>query len=383
MKIKLQQSALHSALSRLQGAVGSANCSVEALACIKVEAAAGPVGIVLTATNLDITRSVTVECAVEDVDGPCVVPYHTLARIVGGLDGGELTITTCPHMAADGFKVVSTRAKYAFATLDLDRLPNPAKESESDEIVSAVGAKDLRDIIQWTKFAAEKANGARSALKSLLLCVSADETLGVATNGRVMAVAKKAGSQTSEGFEMLIPQAAASELAKFIGELVSAKALDVAMPRDPAKRNYVEFAADGATLRMKLCSEQYPNWRRVLPQAEQARCKVSASEMCATLRRLSLFASAYELETTKCTFNAQGIRMESNGDMTGQAMETVGAEGYECTPMTLHFNPALLLDAVSSPQADEVTLALHGSGPLKITARDGSYMALVMPCRVA
>lgn len=381
MKITLQQSALHSALSRLQGAVGSANGSVKALACIKVEAAAGPVGVVLTATNLDITRSVTVECAVEDADSPCVVPYHTLARIVGGLDGGELTITTRPHMAADGFRVVSARAKYSFATLDLDRFPNPAKESEGDEIVSAVGARDLRDIIQWTKFAAEKANGARSSLKNLLLCVSPDETLGVTTNGKTMAVATKAGSQADKGFELVVPHFAALELAKFLGEITAA-AVELHIPQDPARRDYAEFAADGATLRVKLSSEAYPNWRRVVPTAAQATCEVSATEACAALKRLSLFASAYTLETAKCTFSGSGIRMESSGYYAGLAVETVGAKGYDCPPMTLHFNPALLLDAISSPQADEITLALHGSGPLKITARDGSYMALVMPCNI-
>jgi DNA polymerase III subunit beta len=334
---------------------------------------AGTHGIELKATDLE--REV-IESVPADVSEPgaLTVPAHLLHDIVRKLpDGAQIELKR--EADKERLTLRAGPSRFALQTLAADDFPDLAAGELSHEF--EIGAKDLKRLIDKTRFAISTEE-TRYYLTGIYLHTPENPPVlrAVATDGHRLAQVELPRPQGSAGMPgVIIPRKTVHEL----NRLVEDTAAGVKVGVSPTK---VRFEIGTVTLTSKLIDGTFPDYQRVIPQANDRELVVANHTFMGAVDRVSTIASERG-RAVKLNLAPDKLTLSVNNPEGGSATEELEV-AYKAPPLEIGFNARYLLDIAGQLEGEEAHFLLADPGAPAMVKDSGDAGALyvIMPMRV-
>ncbi|MCE8518466.1 DNA polymerase III subunit beta [Ruegeria pomeroyi] len=372
MKISIERGALLKAVAQAQSVVERRN-TIPILANVLIEAEGE--GVQFRATDLDI-EVVDKAPAMIERPGATTVSATTLHEIVRKLPDGAL-VTLTADAAAGRLTVDAGRSNFSLATLPREDFPVMASSEYQSNFTA--NAAVLRRLFDKSKFAISTEE-TRYYLNGVYMHV-ADGDGGkvlrcVATDGHRLAridADLPAGATDMPG--VIVPRKTVGELRKLLDD----DEMDIAVSVSETK---VRFATPDITLTSKVIDGTFPDYTRVIPQANTRRLEVDASEFAKAVDRVATVSSERS-RAVKLQLEEDKLVLSVNAPDSGAAEEEL-AVAYGDERLEIGFNAKYLLEIASQVDRENAVFLFNSSGDptLMREGNDQSAVYVVMPMRV-
>ncbi|MEO1194481.1 MAG: DNA polymerase III subunit beta, partial [Pseudomonadota bacterium] len=332
MKLTIDRAVLLKALAHVQSVVERRN-TIPILSNVLLDA--GPAGLAMTATDMDLT---IVETAAAEVATPGAItaPAHTLYDIVRKLpEGADVALE------ADGEQgqVVLTagRSRFSLATLPRDDFPAvPASDLPHS---FTLPADALKNLIDRTRFAISTEE-TRYYLNGIYLHDTAVDSVpllrAVATDGHRLArfeIPLPEGGESMPG--IIVPRKAVAELRKLLEEAEGG--IEVAL-----SETRIRFTLTDTVLTSKLIDGTFPDYERVIPSGNDRIMDVDCKSFRASVDRVSTISSE-KSRAVKLELADSQLRLSANAPEAGSAQEELEVD-YAGPGMDIGFNSRYLME---------------------------------------
>jgi DNA polymerase III subunit beta len=326
----------------------------------------------------DLEREV-IEIVAADVTEPgaLTVPAHMLHDIVRKLpDGAQVELIR--DAEKERLTLRAGQSRFALQTLSAEDFPDLAAGEMAQEF--ELSSADLKRLIEKTRFAISTEE-TRYYLNGIYLHTAErgdkQATLrAVATDGHRLAQFELPLPEGAAGMAgVIIPRKTVHELHRLIEDGSSVVKVGVS----PAK---VRFEIGSVTLTSKLIDGSFPDYGRVIPQANDKEMKVSNAIFMGAVDRVSTIASERG-RAVKLSIGSDKLTLSVNNPEGGSATEEIGV-GYVSSPLEIGFNARYLLDIAGQLEGEEARfmLADPGSPTMVRDSSDDSALYVLMPMRV-
>ncbi len=372
MKVSIERGALLKAVAQAQSVVERRN-TIPILANVLIEAEGDTVEF--RATDLDIEVVDRTPAKVERA-GATTVNAVTLNEIVRKLPDGALVSLT--EDGSSGRLVIEAgRSNFSLATLPRQDFPIMAS-SEYDANFSCK-APDLRRLFEKSRFAISTEE-TRYYLNGVYMHV-ADADGGqvlrcVATDGHRLARIDADLPDGAAGMPgVIVPRKTVGELMK----LLSDDELVIAVSVSETK---VRFATPEITLTSKVIDGTFPDYSRVIPQANAKKMEVDAAEFAKAVDRVATVSSERS-RAVKMQLDEDRLVLSVNAPDSGNAEEEL-AVAYGDEGLEIGFNAKYLLEIASQVDRENAVFMFNSSGDptLMREGNDTTAVYVVMPMRV-
>jgi DNA polymerase-3 subunit beta len=343
----------------------STRSSVQILAGVLLEAAAGELR--LAATDMELSLRTSLDAQVE-ADGSVVVPGRLLVDIARLLPDADVQIE---HRVEEGVLAVTCGAAsyrlHTYSAEDFPRLPDV-----DDTQIFNVDAEALLETVSQVSRSASR-DESRPVLTGILARFEPGKLVMAATDSYRLAVKETDLAGSSQELEAIIPARALAELARIVG---SATQLELGV-----QENQVAFRTEDAVLTTRRIDGQFPNVKQLLPEQFEHVVTLPRSELLEVVRRVSVMAQRNS--PLRLRFADGELNISAQTQDVGEAKESLPAP-FAGDPLEIGFNPEFLRDGIESVQSDEVQLKLIS--PLRpglIQGEGDDYSYLIMPIRLA
>ena len=368
MNLTIAKGQLINGLQAVQNVVGG-RTTLPILSNVLLRAEEGR--LELTATDLDVTVSCTVEASVKKT-GASTVPVKKLFGIARELNGAEIELevddkNTCSVRAAASFYRINGLSADEFPPLP--KFPDEKRVSLSQETVLAM--------LKRTCFAIST-DESRYVLNGIFFSLKEHKLTMVATDGRRLALAEEEVEleQRSEG-EFIVPSKAVNELTRLLqgkGEV------EIKYGENQAAFTLKSEKGGPILVITKLIEGNYPNYRQVIPGEAKERIPLAREEFLHALRRAEIMTTD-KANSVKLTFAKNNLAITANSPEIGEAREGI-AVNYKGKDLAIAFNPRYLIEPLTALAQDEVFIELTDElspGVLKV---NGPFLYVVMPMRL-
>ncbi len=335
----------------------------------------------LQSTNYELGFIVTIPAEIHTV-GTAVLPGKYLTEFARKLPAEEVSIDTG---SSDGLAVIrSGSARFTLRTMEVSDFP--VLQRMEGTLQFTIKDRTLARLVKKSTFAClrEEQRDRRPIFTGCQLEVEGKEVTFAATNVHRLAVKSELLEEDAGQIRIIIP-------AKFLEEVTRTITGDV--PTDihvTCSYNQISMSADGIYMTSRLIEGASPDYRRVIPQEENIRTRVTldAATFASAVERASLIARTDQYNIVKLAFEKGLMRISSNSPEIGEAEETIAAE-VTGDDVTIAFNASYLMDAVKSLDSDTFILSLQGANaqgmnlsPITIREEaDPNYIYVVTPVR--
>jgi DNA polymerase-3 subunit beta len=330
--------------------------------------------IKVRATDLELTLEHAFPAQISE-NGAVTVPAKLFSGYLGNLPAGLLELTGSPTRAS----VKADRSNYDFHALPPDEYPPlPAAQKGAS---FAINAKQFREGVGATIFAASGEEARGAVLMGTLLEIEGDSITMVATDGYRLA---KWSARLERGLpegsaRYIVPSRALAEAARNIGstETLELTALG-------AQSNQLSIAADATSIVVRLVDGQYPNYGQVIPAKFDRSITVNTSAFIGGLRRAELVAGD-RASMVKVAISDGQLIITANSDIAGNAYEELQIE-QTGGDLTIAFNARYLVEILNHIDSPQVVLEFLGPlspaaiRPLEAT-QSGTQLYVLMPLR--
>lgn len=326
----------------------------------------------LTATDLDVTITSTVEASVKK-GGATTLPVKKLFGIARELTNSEI------ELEVDEKNVCSLRSGPSFFKirgLGAEEFPPLPTFKEDKKVV--LPQEKVRSMLKKTSFAIST-DESRYVLNGIFLSLKEHKLTMVATDGRRLALVDEEVdvSEKSQG-EFIIPAKAVNELNRLLQEKGD---VEIKYSDNQAAFTLKDDKGLSTLVLTKLIEGNYPNYRQVIPGETKERIALSREEFLHALRRAEIMTSEKQ-NSVKLSFTKNNLAITANSPDVGEARESL-AINYKGKDMAIAFNPGYVIDPLNALNQDEVFLELIDElspGVLKI---NGPFLYVVMPMRLS
>ncbi|HXQ28416.1 MAG TPA: DNA polymerase III subunit beta [Gemmatimonadales bacterium] len=366
MKFTITREALQEGLVAVAAAV-PAKTTLPVLANVLLEA--GPHGLRLSGTDLDIAVSMTVAAEV-DSEGAVTLPAKKLVDITRELPGGPVRVT-----GAGESRVSLECGRSKFKLLGLPREEFPSFPAVRFDGAWKAAAGVVQKLVGHVTFAASTEES-RPILNGVLWELRPDRMRMVATNGHRLAKMDVPASGGSTA-DLIVPPKALEQVRRLIP---AEAALEIAR-----SDNHIGFRAGGALVFSRLIEGPYPNYEQVIPRENDKSATADRAALAAALRRMSVVASD-QTHRIRLAFSGGSVKFSVQTPDLGEAQDEL-AVTYEGEPLEIGFNATYLLEILKFMPTDEVRFTFKAperAATIEPVGWDdpASYMALVMPLRL-
>ncbi len=372
MKVSIERAALLKAVAQAQSVVERRN-TIPILANVLIEAEGD--SLTFRATDLDIEVIDRAPAMVER-KGASTVPAVTLHEIVRKLpDGALVSLTEEP--GSGRVTVQAGRSKFALATLPREDFPVMTTTEYTANF--AAPAPLLRRLFDKSKFAISTEE-TRYYLNGVYMHVATGEggqvLRCVATDGHRLAridAELPDGAETMPG--VIVPRKTVGELRKLLDD----DDIQIAVSVSETK---VRFATPDITLTSKVIDGTFPDYSRVIPQANTRRLEVDASEFAKAVDRVATVSSERS-RAVKLSLDEDRLVLSVNAPDSGAAEEEL-AVAYGDEHLEIGFNAKYLLEIASQVDRENAVFLFNSAGDptLMREGNDSSAVYVVMPMRV-
>lgn len=372
MKFTIDRGGLLKALTHVQSVVERRN-TIPILANVLLRA--DEAGVELAATDMDIS---VVEKVAADVgqQGTTTVSAHTLFDIVRKLEEGaqvELGGGTEEGQLA----LRSGRSTLKLATLASEDFPAMTDDDMPHSF--ALSADGLRRLIDRTRFAISTEE-TRYYLNGIYLHAVEAEAgkvlRAVATDGHRLALMEVPLPDGADGMPgIIVPRKTVNELRKLIDECEN----DIAISLSETK---IRFAVDGIVLSSKLIDGTFPDYDRVIPDANDKYLEVSCKRFERAVDLVSTI-STEKSRAIKLSLSDNSLVLSATSPDAGSATEELEVE-YDDGELEIGFNSKYLIDITQQINGDSARFALSDSASPTLVrdTTDPSALYVLMPMRV-
>lgn len=372
MKLTIERSALLKSLGHVQSVVERRN-TIPILSNVKMEAAAGALSLNATDMDLDVAESVEADVA---TPGMTTVPAHTLYEIVRKLpEGGQVEFDATG--GGERLSLRCGRSRFTLSCLPVDDFP--IMGSEDLPFVFRLGARDLRNLIDRTRFAISTEE-TRYYLNGIYLHPAEHEGVdvlrAVATDGHRLAsveVPLPEGAASMPG--VIIPRKTVAEVRKLIDE--STEDVNIAL-----SENKIRFTVNQAVLTSKLIDGTFPDYERVIPSGNTKQLDVDCKLFAEAVDRVSAISSERS-KAVKLSLANGTLVLSASSPEHGNAAEELEVH-YEGDKLEIGFNSRYLLDITLQIEGENARFSMADAASPTILQEmgDASAIYVLMPMRV-
>ena len=324
--------------------------------------------VALTGTDLEVELQATVSAQVAE-NGEATVPARKFLDIVRTLpeeEGVEVALE-------DGrIQVVAGRGRFHLAGLAPEDFPRLELEAYQQEVELPQGA--LKSLLERTGFAMAR-DDVRYYLNGILLEWTGPSLRAVATDGHRLALMDREVSAAPEEMRVILPRKGVQELERLLGESEEPVSLGFTS-------NHVRFRLPGLTFTSKLIEGRFPDYRRVIPEADGNRLEADRRGLLQALRRIAILANR----------KTHGIRLSCREDVLELSAENPDQEQaseeipvtYDGPAVEIGFNVEYLQQATAALPSDQVRIHLWDaqSSCLIVPPEDPTIKYVIMPMRL-
>ncbi|PHP28339.1 DNA polymerase III subunit beta [Limimaricola cinnabarinus] len=372
MKFSIERGVLLKAVAQAQSVVERRN-TIPILANVLIEATGGEVRF--RATDLDI-EVVDRAAATVDTEGATTVAAVLLNEIVRKLPDGAL-VTLTDQGGNGRLTIEAGRSNFQLATLPKEDFPVMA--SSEYEASFTAPAPVLRRLFDKAKFAISTEE-TRYYLNGVYMHVAEGDggrvLRCVATDGHRLA---RIDAELPEGAEkmagVIVPRKTVNELRKLLDD-------DEAQIEVSVSETKVRFVTPSITLTSKVIDGTFPDYSRVIPQNNQKRLEVDASEFAKAVDRVATVSSERS-RAVKLSLEEDRLVLSVNAPDSGAAEEEL-AVAYGDERLEIGFNAKYLQEIANQVDRENAVFLFNSSGDptLMREGDDTSAVYVVMPMRV-
>jgi DNA polymerase-3 subunit beta len=369
MKFSLPKSKLNTCLQSILQVVPSKS-TLPILTNILVEALEGKLKI--SATDLDISITATVECTVVK-KGSVALPARILFEIIRELPEAEVTL----EVVGNRVEMKIPNGSYKIAAIAPEDFPKlPAVNTKKEIRIESI---DLVKMIRRTTFACST-DETRPALNGVLWQTKGDKMQMVSTDGHRLA--RMSASNTKlKGLneDIIVPPKVLNLIPKFLEGGQSEVGIIFG-------ENNIIFNLGNVVLTSRLIEGPYPNFEQVIPSTNDKKMSVSREDLAAAVRRVSILSNSLTHQV-RFSIRKGGLTLAtSNADVGGEGREVLDCD-YQGEPLELGYNASYITDILARMESSEVTFELSTAVSAGIVYSPDTpkedYLCLVMPLRLA
>ncbi|MFQ6114229.1 MAG: DNA polymerase III subunit beta [bacterium] len=328
--------------------------------------------IKLSATDLDVSITTTVDCTVTK-KGAVSLPARILFEIVKELPESEVVFES----TASRIEIKIPNGLYKIATVSAEDFPKLPAVNIKKEI--KINGQDLVKMIRKTTFACSD-DETRPALNGVLWQTKGEKMVMVATDGHRLAKQAVENKKLKGMYDdVIIPPKVLNLIPKFVtGEDQEVGVI--------FGENNIIFNLGDIVLSSRLIEGPYPNFEQVIPAPSDNRMTISKDELASSVRRVSILSNALTHQV-KFTIKNKTLTLSSaNADMGGEGKEELACD-YVGQDIELGYNATYITDVLSKVDSEEVVFEF--SSPVSagvVYSPDipkDDFLCLIMPLRLA
>ncbi len=372
MKLSIEKAVLSKAVAQAQSVVERRN-TIPILANLLIDATGDEV--LFRATDLDVE---VVDRAPARIDqkGATTVPALMLNEIVRKLGDGAL-VTLSTQGSPGRLTIEAGRSTFQLSTLPVEDFPNMASPDYTTTFEAPAAL--LRRLFDKSKFAISTEE-TRYYLNGVYFHVATGDEgpslRAVATDGHRLAridAPLPSGAQGMPG--VIVPRKTVGELRKLLDD-------DEAMIRVSVSDTKIRFETPAITLTSKVIDGTFPDYTRVIPQANARRLTVDAKEFRQAVDRVATVSSERS-RAVKMNLDEDRLILSVNAPDSGTAEEEL-AVAYGDDRLEIGFNAKYLLEIADQVDRENAVFLFNSSGDPTVMREgdDQSALYVVMPMRV-
>lgn len=326
-------------------------------------------GSTLMATDMEVGIRIEVEGIEVLTPGSVLLPVSQFGSILR-----ESTDQTLRILAdTQGTTVSGDRSEFKLAAESPDEFPNVA--AFEAEVYHEVPARLFKELVRRTLFATD-AESSRYALGGVLLEMTDDKIIAVATDGRRLAKmegpAHSVGDHGSADTMTIVPSRAMQLMERALSD--SDAEIKVA-----TRANDILVKSQRATVYSRLVDGRFPKWREVFPDREvSTKFEVAVGPFYSAVRQAAIVSSE-ESRGVDFTFGEGSLVMAGLTAEVGQSRVELPIP-YTGEPITVTLDHRFVSDFLKVLDGEKtVTIDIQGSDAAALFLTDDGYGYVVMP----
>src|SRR4051812_25449183 len=369
MKLSISKEQLIQGLQAVQNIV-STRTTLPVLSNVLLRAE--PTRLDLTATDLDVSISSSVEANVEK-PGAVTLPAKKLFGIIRELPTPQIELDIDDK---NNCRIVAGSSYYKINGLAAEEFPPFPKFAENRKIT--LPQDKLRSLLRKTSFAIST-DESRFVLNGIYVSLKDHKVTLVATDGRRLALAEEEVDlpPSSQG-ECIIPSKAINELNRLLG---TQNDVEIRFTDNQVAFNLQGEKGYSTLIISKLIDGNYPNYKQVIPGEMKERISLVREELLQALRRAEIMTSE-KSNSVKLSFGKNKLEITANTPEVGEARESL-AINYKGNEMAIAFNPTYMMDPLKALDNDEVYLELIDELSPGVIKINGPFLYVLMPMRMS
>jgi DNA polymerase-3 subunit beta len=350
----------------------SPRSTIQLLAGILLEA--GEEVVRLSATDMELSIQTSSSAKVEET-GKVVIPARIFNDVVRSLPKEELTLV---HDSSEGVvRLLAGENEYrirVYAAEDFPRLPK-FDEAEAFKMSGEALVETVEKVSR-----SYSRDETRPVLTGILISFEESRVRMVTTDSYRLSIKETELATTFDGSkEAIIPARAMQEVSRIFSTSEEEQVEAV------LSENQALFRIGDVLFGTRLIEGNFPEYKRLLPNAFEREISVSREDLVETLRRVSLFAQRQTPPVpVSLSFSEGAVEVAVRNGEVGEAHERLPttSEGE----FDISFNPSYLLDGVSAVDSEKVLFKLND--PLKpglivpqTNGEEPDFLYLITPMR--
>jgi DNA polymerase III subunit beta len=334
-----------------------------------VKMVAGPDGVTLMGTDLEVGIRVDVSGVDVEGEGSAVLPVVRVGMILRETNDEKLLIES------DGqrIKIEGRQSKFQLPVQDPVEFPNVSGFNEEQYV--EMPAAFFRALVQRTIFATDM-ESSRYALGGVLLEFGEDEIVAVSTDGRRLTrqigpVKTVHGKAANEG-TTIVPTKAMHLIERALADNEDEIRL-------VARENEVLLKSQRTTIYARLVEGRYPNWRGVFPRNDDAvKIEMVVGPFHAAVRQAAIVTDDNR-RAVEFTFGDGRLSLSGHGAELGESHVEIPIT-YDGPDVVVRLDPRYVNEFLRVLAADQtITVELKDAETAVICNTTDGYSYVVMP----
>jgi DNA polymerase-3 subunit beta len=329
--------------------------------------------LTLTATDLDLSFTQTLEAHVEK-SGTLTVSAHMLYDIVRKLSAKE-PLSLDLNIQNQQLTLTSGKSEFILSTLSHEEFP--IFQQDTLPCTFELPSATLRKLIDATRFAMA-VEETRYYLNGLYwhACDETHKLRIVATDGHRLARSQTDLPTQASGMPgVILSRKTVGEIRKIIDELDGSISIGLS-------ESQMRFAFGNTTLTSRLIDGTFPDYQKVIPEANDRILSMNTKDFAQAVDRVSIITSERS-RAIKLSLRDNLLVLAAVSSENGSAREEL-AVSYTYEPLDIGFNAKYVLDVTNHLVGDEVKFLLSDSTAPVIIHDQGDMdnLFVLMPMRV-
>lgn len=363
MKFKVDKEILLSGIQTVQNII-TPKTALPILSNILLESQSD--GLRLTATDLDIGISCVIPVDIQE-QGAITIPAKRLSDIIKELPSDDVLLTT----KKNNLVVIETES-CQFKIMGVSREEFPKLPEFKDKEVVKIEQPVLQEMLKLTSFAVSF-DETRYILNGILLKISKNNLVLVATDGKRLAMFEKKISQTVEkDINIIVPIKTIQELNRNLKDEGSVSLI--------LGSNQVLFDLGRVVIISRLIEGEFPDYKQVVPAPSENKMRIEREKFLLAVKRAALL-STQDYQAVKLELFKNKLVVSKSTPDIGESREETAVE-YQGKEMAIGFNPGYLIDVLKNLSGGQIDFELTDSEKPGVIRANG-YVYIVLPMRLS